>query len=156
MSGWSVYLYFSYFCSLLANECVYSLQWNVKHMYFISKSESEQKYPPSYIEVCRSIEYIRNLSTTIVNHLSLCKNKRILLPVSVFKYTIGQWVNPMWNYPLIKVQVYVCHSWMSILYFSVGIGFGTWVNVKVLLYSYLILKKMNERITDSWYINKYT
>ena len=27
---------------------------------------------------------------------------------------------------------------------------------KVILYSYLILKKMNERITDSSYINKYT
>jgi len=27
---------------------------------------------------------------------------------------------------------------------------------KVILYSYLILKKMNERITDSKYINKYT
>jgi len=28
--------------------------------------------------------------------------------------------------------------------------------IKVILYSYLILKKMNERITDSKYINKYT
>jgi len=28
--------------------------------------------------------------------------------------------------------------------------------LKVILYSYLILKKMNERITDSKYINKYT
>ena len=28
--------------------------------------------------------------------------------------------------------------------------------VKVILYSYLILKKMNERITDSYYCNKYT
>jgi len=28
--------------------------------------------------------------------------------------------------------------------------------VKVILYLYLILKKMNERITDSLYINKYT
>ena len=30
------------------------------------------------------------------------------------------------------------------------------VMLKVILYSYLILKKMNERITDSEYINKYT
>jgi len=30
------------------------------------------------------------------------------------------------------------------------------LDVKVILYSYLILKKMNERITDSKYINKYT
>ena len=30
------------------------------------------------------------------------------------------------------------------------------LDVKVILYSYLILKKMNERITDSQYINKYT
>ena len=28
--------------------------------------------------------------------------------------------------------------------------------IKVMLYSYLILKKMNECITDSLYINKYT
>ena len=28
--------------------------------------------------------------------------------------------------------------------------------LKVILYSYLILKKMNERIIDSQYINKYT
>ena len=28
--------------------------------------------------------------------------------------------------------------------------------LKVILYSYLILKKMNERITDSYYCNKYT
>ena len=28
--------------------------------------------------------------------------------------------------------------------------------IKIILYSYLILKKMNERITDSKYINKYT
>jgi len=27
---------------------------------------------------------------------------------------------------------------------------------KVILYSYLILKKINERITDSYYCNKYT
>ena len=30
------------------------------------------------------------------------------------------------------------------------------VMFKVILYSYLILKKMNERIIDSQYINKYT
>jgi len=28
--------------------------------------------------------------------------------------------------------------------------------VKVILYSYFILKKVNERITDSYYCNKYT
>jgi len=28
--------------------------------------------------------------------------------------------------------------------------------VKVILYSYLILKKINERLTDSYYCNKYT
>ena len=28
--------------------------------------------------------------------------------------------------------------------------------IKVILCSYLLLKKMNERITDSQYINKYT
>jgi len=28
--------------------------------------------------------------------------------------------------------------------------------LKVILYSYLIFKKMNERIIDSKYINKYT
>jgi len=32
----------------------------------------------------------------------------------------------------------------------------TFVGVKVILYSYFILKKMNERITDSYYINTYT
>ena len=30
------------------------------------------------------------------------------------------------------------------------------LSFKVILYSYLILKKMNERITDNSYINKYT
>jgi len=30
------------------------------------------------------------------------------------------------------------------------------LSFKVILYSYLILKKMNERITDSYYCNKYT
>jgi len=36
------------------------------------------------------------------------------------------------------------------------ISFNIKYSIKVMLYSYLILKKMNDRITDSYYINKYT